>query len=405
MLVQILASSAWTGVVCTISVPKTSNSSAALAPEPSPTPPTIVGSEAISSRKWFSAIRSGTWETNRFSPTRKSRRCSRYPATHSVVPGATVERSTMDWPSRSTGSRSSIAWRIWEMSISTLTCAGVPSVSTTWSARAASWTWGVRVRLPRFRTRSSSSWVPRSWNGIWPAATDSSTDGTRSTPMTLRPRSANDSASGSPTRPRPTTATVAVTGRSLRGGPAPLAKELTREAGQELGIEVEVARQQAARLLGDPVGPLEAALLHPARGLGDAAGVEVEGGAYAAHHRHVEALAHAGHPLLLLRHADAHPEHIRAGGVDLLDDRVLLVRAEGPERGRVAAHDLEAGVAAAHAERELHQRALVAPAVEPHPVALLHAAAVVAEHQLGPVDTVRKVLSQEVRGPHERHPV
>src|SRR3954462_3836534 len=334
MLVQILASSAWTGVVCTISVPKTSNSSAALAPEASPTPPTIVGSEAISSRKWFSAIRSGTWETNRFSPTRKSRRCSRYPATHSVVPGATVERSTIDWPSRSTGSRSSIAWRIWEMSISTLTCAGVPSVSTTWWARAASWTWGVRVRPPRWRTRSSSSWVPRSWNGIWPASTDSSTDGTRSTPMTLRPRSANESASGSPTRPRPTTATVAVTPEEstlgLRRAVPQLLQELAGEAGQELGIEVEVARQQAAGLLGDPVGPLEAAFLHPARRRGDAAGVEVEGGAHPAHHRHVQALAAPGHPLLLFGHADPHPENVRAGGVDLLDDRVLLVRAEGP---------------------------------------------------------------------------
>ena len=76
MLVQIFASSACTGVVWTISVPNTSNSSAALSPEPSPTPPMMQGSVAISSRKWSSAIRSGTWETNRSSPTLKPRRCS-----------------------------------------------------------------------------------------------------------------------------------------------------------------------------------------------------------------------------------------------------------------------------------------------------------------------------------------
>jgi len=76
MFVQIFASSACTGVVCTICVPKTSNSSAARTPEPSPTPPTIVGRVAISSRKWFSAMRSGTCDTNRSSPTRKPRRCS-----------------------------------------------------------------------------------------------------------------------------------------------------------------------------------------------------------------------------------------------------------------------------------------------------------------------------------------
>ena len=76
MLVQILASSACTGVVCTISVPKTSNSSAAFAPEPTPTPPTMQGSESISSRKRLAAIRSGTCETNTSSPAVKPRRCS-----------------------------------------------------------------------------------------------------------------------------------------------------------------------------------------------------------------------------------------------------------------------------------------------------------------------------------------
>ena len=77
MLVQIFASSAWTGVVCTMSTPKASNGSAARVPDSAPTPPTMHGSVAISSRKWFSAIRSGTWATNTSSPTTKPRRCSR----------------------------------------------------------------------------------------------------------------------------------------------------------------------------------------------------------------------------------------------------------------------------------------------------------------------------------------
>ena len=76
------------------------------------------GRLAISSRKWFSAMRSGTCETNSSSPILKPRRCSMYPATHSVVPGATVERRMIEWPSRSTGSRSSTTPRICEMSIS-----------------------------------------------------------------------------------------------------------------------------------------------------------------------------------------------------------------------------------------------------------------------------------------------
>src|SRR3954469_11542023 len=232
------------------------------------------------------------------------------------------------------------------MSISTWMCAGVPSVSTMWSASAASCTCGVSDSPPRSRTRSSSSWVPRSWKGMRPAPTDSSTEGTRSTPMTLSPRSANDSARGSPTRPSPTTATVAVIRASLRSARRALAQQLAGEAGQELRVEVEVARQQPARLLGDAVGPLEAALLHPARRLGDAAGVEVERGAYAAHHRHLEPLAHPRHPLLLLGHADADPQHVGPVAVDLLDDRVLLLLAQRAEGGRVAAHDLDPGVVA-----------------------------------------------------------
>ncbi len=73
MLVQIFASSACTGVVCTIGASKTPNSSAATSPERSPTPPMMHGSVSISSRKRPAAIRSGACATNTSSPIWKPR--------------------------------------------------------------------------------------------------------------------------------------------------------------------------------------------------------------------------------------------------------------------------------------------------------------------------------------------
>src|SRR5215213_2475961 len=190
-----------------------------------------------------------------------------------------------------------------------------------------------------------------------PAPTCSRTAGSRSTPITSRPRSANESASGRPTRPRPTTATFI--GSRLARAAAPLGKVLPGERGHEPGVRREIAAHQPPRFLPGAVDPLEAALLHPARRHRDPAGVEVESGPDADHHRNVEAVAHSRHPLLLLRHADADPEHVRAGLVDLARHRGLLVLAERPERRRVAAHYAYARVAPAQGERQLHERALV----------------------------------------------
>ena len=77
MLVQILASSAWTGEVLTIGAPKTLNRLAVCSVELSPTPPMMHGSEVISCRNLPAAIRSGAWATNTSSPTRRLRRFSR----------------------------------------------------------------------------------------------------------------------------------------------------------------------------------------------------------------------------------------------------------------------------------------------------------------------------------------
>src|SRR5215208_3520494 len=152
-----------------------------------------------------------------------------------------------------------------------------------------------------------------------PADSWSSMPCSRSTPIVWSPRSAKDSARGRPTRPRPTTATLA----SMCGSLFTLTQVLARKGQHEARIEVQVARQQPAWLLGDPVDPLEPALLHPRGRLRDPARVEVERGADCAHHGDVETLPHARHPLLLLRHADADPQDVRARLVDLLDERVL----------------------------------------------------------------------------------
>src|SRR5919109_4012762 len=207
-----------------------------------------------------------------------------------------------------------------------------------------------------------------------PASTASTVARTRSTPITSSPRSANDRASGRPTRPRPITATL-VTRLSLRVRGS-LPHELAPHGGQEARVVVQVARQQPARLLSDPVGPLEPPLLHPVRRLRDPSRVEVEGGADAAHHRHLQPVAHLRHPLLLLRNADAHPEDVRLRLVDLLGDRVLLLARQGTEGRRVAAHHVDAWVLATHRQRELDQRALVATAVEPHAIPALSASVV-----------------------------
>ena len=82
---------------------------------------------------------------------------------------------------------------------------------------------------------------------------------------------------------------------------------------------VGMTRDVRQAFLGDAVDPLEAALLHPARRHRDAAGVEVEGGADRADHRHVELLAHPRHPLLLARDADADPDDVGAAALDVGD--------------------------------------------------------------------------------------
>jgi hypothetical protein len=130
--------------------------------------------------------------------------------------------------------------------------------------------------------------------------------------------------------------------------------------------------------------------------------VEVEGGADAHQHRRVEAAAHGGHPLLLLGDADADPHDVGARAIDLVRDVLLLARRKRAEGRSMAADDLQPGVARAQVVGELHERALVAPAVEEHARAGRRRALAGPGHQLGPIDAILQVGAEGVHGPHER---
>ena len=211
--------------------------------------------------------------------------------------------------------------------------AGVPSVSTMWSAlggvlhraRSSSQPVALRARAraaPGCRSPRTASARPRS--GRARACS-------RSTPITSSPRSANDSASGRPTRPRPTTATLAAMRRQSTSG-AYARQVLARERQHEARVVVEVARQQPARLLRDPVDPLEPALLHPR-----AAPCETRPAwkSKAAPTPHITGTSSRSRMRAIhfscLGTPMPDPEHVRARLVDLLDERVLLLvgRAAG----------------------------------------------------------------------------
>src|SRR4051794_11846033 len=226
-----------------------------------------------------------------------------------------------------------------EMSISMCENDGVPSVMTMCRARAASATRSLQVIASFAQARARASAAPGSSKGMRASRTALRRPASFSMPIVRRPRSANDSASGRPTRPQPITATSnskSMADLEDRGSPtraggtvsdvalAPVAHPLPREAADEARVVAQVAVPEPARLRAEAEGPRQPRLLHPARRLGDQAGVEVEGGADAHEDRRLQAPAHRGHPLLLLGDADADPDDVCARAVDLGHDGVLL---------------------------------------------------------------------------------
>src|SRR2546421_297575 len=87
-------------------------------------------------------------------------------------------------------------------------------------------------------------------------------------------------------------------------------RELPPKRHHEARVVAHVPAPQTARLVGQPVCPLKASLLDPIRRLWNEPGVEVERRADPDQQRGVQEWAHARHPLLLLWHADAHPDDV-----------------------------------------------------------------------------------------------
>src|ERR1700722_4839994 len=149
-------------------------------------------------------------------------------------------------------------------------------------------------------------------------------------------------------------ASAAETGAGLVGwvcvaGPqrASMGDELASEVTHEARVVPRVAPPQAPWLVRQPVGPFEAQLLHPRRGLGNESGVEVERGADADQYRRTQLAAQLRHPLLLLGHPDADPHDVGARGVDLMDDLGPLVCRQRTVWRRVATDDPDSRIALA----------------------------------------------------------
>ena len=269
MLVQILASSACTGVVCTISAPKTSNSSAALAPEP-------LADAADDARQRGDLLEEVVLRDALGHVRDEQVLADREAAPLLDVAGHPLGRAGRD--RRAQDQRLALAQhrqqvvdhlRICEMSISMCTCAGVPSVSTMWSAAR-----GVLDRCGCARSRPGRRAPARAAPGCRSRGTACgrrrparAPRRSRSTPITSRPRSANESASGRPTRPRPTTATLCMAQRGYAAARRRRSRSVAgaANAAHEARVGGQVARQQPPRLLRDAVDPLEPALLHPRR--------------------------------------------------------------------------------------------------------------------------------------------
>src|SRR5205085_78870 len=108
------------------------------------------------------------------------------------------------------------------------------------------------------------------------------------------------------------------------------------------------------------------------------------------------------HPLLLLGLAGADPDDVGTRAVDVRGDPGLLVGRQRAVRGRIAADDAQPGVAAAQRERQLDERALVAPAVEVHARTGPRRALAVLGHEVGAVDARSVGVAKRLERPDQR---
>ena len=181
-----------------------------------------------------------------------------------------------------------------------------------------------------------------------------------------------------------------------------LSRPLAGEADDEARVVAQVAPPQPAGLVREPERPLEPEPLHPARGLRDQAAVEVERGAdadqHAARSRAVIRAIHFscfGTPMPT--HTISAPERWMSAATASSSSRVSVA-----ERRRVAADDLQPGMAQPQVARELDERALAATAVEVHAAAGRAGARAGAVHQVGPVYAVGRSVAEQVQRPDQR---
>ena len=372
MLVQIFASSACTGVVCTIGAPSGSNSSRrALARGLADAADDArqradLGHEAVGG----DALRHVGDED----VLADAEAALLLQVAGDELGRARARRSSAaraGWPSRRSGSRSSSTARMSRMSISMCESAGVPSVSTIASACAASAACAGEVRA---WTRASSSSVPGSLNGIRPLADRGQAllvvvDAEHAQPgvgEAERERQADPAEpdDGDVVAHRGRQASDARR-RSLRARTG--ARTRSRSAGCSAGsASTAGAAPAASRNSHSSPQPLHQAAAPAARARRGSRTPRRRRSAPGASSR----VAHPRHPLLLLGHADPDPHDVGAAAVDVARDGVLLGVASASRNGRrVAADDLQARVAQAQRAGELGERALVAAAVEVHPLA------------------------------------
>jgi hypothetical protein len=185
--------------------------------------------------------------------------------------------------------------------------------------------------------------------------------------------------------------------------PAPLQPELPRQLHDEARVVAQVALREAPRLHRHPERPLQAAVLQPRRRLPHQPRVEVEGGPDPDLHQR-QAVVVVGHPALLLGAAEAHEQHARARGHDVVDDGGVLVLAERPEGWGLGVHDPQAGEPllelAAHAQQPLGTAAVEADRHAGRGRGLAQV-----QRQGGAVDARGVGRAEAPQRPHQRHAV